>query len=301
MALHELHNGHLRVSVDDLGAQLSSVTDAAGRELLWQGGTAWQRRAPILFPIVGRLPGDQLHHDGRSYRLTQHGFARDEPFAVERTDDSSATFVLDDNESTRKTFPFAFRLEVTFALVGATLEVRHVVSNPGASTLHASLGGHPGFAWPLPGAGGRAEHTLTFEEDEPDDIRRINGDGELIAETFPTPVEGRSLLLDESLFAADAMIFDSLTSRSVAYSAAGAPTITVAFPDFPLLGVWSRSPGEFVCIEPWFGMTSPVGYDGDFADKPGQFALEPGESRPFLYSIAVTDERIGEKRDASVR
>ena len=71
------------------------------------------------------------------------------------------------------------------------------------------------------------------------------------------------------------------------YSAPGAPAITVAFPDFPLLGVWSKVPGEFVCIEPWYGMTTPKGFEGDFSEKPGQFALEPGQSRTLVQSIRV--------------
>ena len=36
--------------------------------------------APVLFPIVGRLRDDTLVHQGRSYRMTQHGFARDRRF-----------------------------------------------------------------------------------------------------------------------------------------------------------------------------------------------------------------------------
>jgi galactose mutarotase-like enzyme len=288
MAIHELHNDHLRVSIDDLGAQLSSVVDPAGQQLLWQGGDAWARRAPVLFPIVGKLPGNELLHDGRRYPLTQHGFARDEPFSVDRTDASSCTFTLVDNERTRELFPFAFRLDIVFTLDGDRLEVRHTVGNPGDSTLHASLGAHPGFAWPLPGAASRADHTLSFPHEESAPIRRIDGDGALLPEALPTPVDGAVLPLADELFAEDALIFDHLVSRSVAYTAPGAPTITVDFLDFPLLGVWSKVPGEFVCIEPWFGMTAPVGFAGDFSRKPGQFALEPGENRAFTYSIRVT-------------
>jgi galactose mutarotase-like enzyme len=78
-----------------------------------------------------------------------------------------------------------------------------------------------------------------------------------------------------------------LSSRSVRYSAPGAPSITVDYPDFPLLGVWSKAPGEFVCIEPWFGMTAPLGFAGEYDSKPGQFVLEPGQERTFAHSITV--------------
>jgi galactose mutarotase-like enzyme len=288
VSFYELASDSLKITVNDLGAELSSVRDRHGRELLWQGGEAWARRAPILFPIVGRLPGNHLVSGGDAYRMTQHGFARDQLFAVERSSDSSCVFTLTDNPETLAQFPFPFRLQVGYTVIGDTVEVATTVTNPGESTLSASLGEHPGFQWPLPGAASRDGHTLEFAVDELAPIRRIDAGGLLDPEPFPTPVVGSTLALDESLFAEDAIIFDLLNSRSVRYTAPGAPTITLAFPDFPLLGVWTNPPGRYVCIEPWFGMTSPADFDGDFREKPGQFALKAGESRVFHYSIAVT-------------
>jgi galactose mutarotase-like enzyme len=288
VSFYELASDELKISVNDLGAELSSVRDREGRELLWQGGEAWARRAPILFPIVGRLPGNQLLSDGESFRMTQHGFARDQPFAVEQSSESSCVFTLADNPETRAQFPFPFRLQVRYSVIGGTVEVQTTVTNPGESMLSASLGEHPGFQWPLPGADSRDDHTIEFAVDEPAPIRRIDADGLLVPEPFPTPVVGNTLALDDSLFTDDAVIFDRLDSRSVRYTAPGAPTITLEFPDFPLLGVWTNPPGRYVCIEPWFGMTSPASFDGDFREKPGQFALTAGESRAFVYKIVVT-------------
>ncbi|WP_349897937.1 aldose 1-epimerase family protein [Parafrigoribacterium soli] len=286
MAFYELENDLLGVSVNELGAELSSLRDSEGRELLWQGGEAWGRRAPVLFPIVGRLPDDRLTVDGQQYTMTQHGFARDLPFTVERPHDASLTFTLVDDERTREQFPFPFVLQLRYSLSGSTLRVSYRLENPGEATLHASLGAHPGFRWPLPGAESRNSHTIEFERDEPAPIRRLVG-GLLLPQDFSTPVAGNTLALQESLFDADAVIFDRVESRSVRYTAPGAPVITVSFPDFPILGVWSKAPGEFVCIEPWFGMTSPIGFDADFSQKPGQLALEPGESRELTLEISL--------------
>ena len=81
MDRHVLSNGTLSATIKADGAELCSLRDAAGEEMLWQAGPAWPRHAPVLFPIVGRLKDDRLRHQGRSYRLTQHGFARDRRFA----------------------------------------------------------------------------------------------------------------------------------------------------------------------------------------------------------------------------
>jgi galactose mutarotase-like enzyme len=287
MALYDLASDALSISINEIGAELSSLRDRAGRELLWQGGPAWKRRAPVLFPIVGRLPGNRLVTGGRTYTMTQHGFARDRVFEAERVGESSLLFTLVDNDETRQQFPFPFRLQLRFSLIGGTLTAEYQLDNPGESVLHASLGTHPGFSWPLPGAESRAGHSIEFEREEPAPVRRISKKGLLLPEPVPTPVEHRVLKLNDELFADDAIIFDRLDSRSVRYSAPGAPAITVAFPDFPLLGVWSKAPGEFVCIEPWYGMTTPKGFEGDFSEKPGQLALEPGQSRTLVQSITV--------------
>lgn len=290
MAIVELGNQHLTLRINSKGAEMASLgLNAPGRgdrELLWQGGAAWPRRAPVLFPIIGRMPGDELTHREVAYPITQHGFARDLEFLFDRISDTEVEFTLDDSPATRLHFPFSFRLEVRFELVDATVRVTQTVSNPGYEPFAASLGAHPGFVWPLPGAAGKGQHVIEFELPEAAPIRRLE-QGLLAVDSFPNPVIDRTLKLDESLFDADAVIFDQLSSRSVRYSAPGTPSITVEFPDFPILGLWSKAPGEFVCIEPWFGMTAASDFSGEYDKKPHQFVLGPSESREFTYGVMI--------------
>ena len=286
MTVRTLDNGTIGVSIDDAGAELSSLRDQFGRELLWQGQSVWTRRAPILFPIVGQLPGGILTHDGQDYPIGQHGFARDERFEASSQTGTSVLFTLVDSAETRVHFPFGFRLQVRYSLAHATVTVQTTVTNTGQTPFSASLGEHPGFAWPLVAGIARDAHTIEFAQAESLPIRRIVH-GLLVAESQPTPVEGRILPLTESLFENDAIIFDRLTSRSVRYTAPGAPVLTLAFDDFPQLGLWSKAPGQFVCIEPWFGMTAPQGFAGEYSEKPHQFTLLPLESRDFTYSITI--------------
>lgn len=289
MAFTTLDNGIICVAINPIGAELSSLRDAHGKEYLWQGGVEWPRRAPVLFPIVGRMPGDLLEHDGRSYPIGQHGFARDQEFEILTVSATAAVLSLKENNETLAQFPFPFRLDIQFSLEGERLGVLTTVSNTGTKSFSASLGEHPGFIWPLSGGIPRSAHTLTFSQDESAPIRRIV-DGLLLPDPQPTPVLGRTLPLEEGLFAADAIIFDRLQSHSVHYSAPDAPSITVDFADFPTLGVWSKVPAEFLCIEPWFGTTAPVGFAGEYSEKPGQFSLKPGEVRSFAHGITVSQD-----------
>jgi len=287
MAITTLHNHRLRVAINSLGAEVSSLRDAEEKEYLWQGGKEWSRRAPVLFPIVGRMPEDELEHHGKKYPIGQHGFARDQEFEALAVSATEAVFSLKASEATLAQFPFPFALDIHFSLDGERLGILTTVANTGTEAFSASLGEHPGFIWPLAQGVRRSDHTLEFLHDESAPIRRIAG-GLLLAEPQLTPVVGSTLNLDEKLFDADAVIFDRLKSRSVRYSAPGAPSITVDFADFPVLGVWSKTPGEFLCIEPWFGTTAPVGFAGEYSDKPGQFTLQPGDVLSFAYGIAVS-------------
>jgi galactose mutarotase-like enzyme len=286
MVLHTIDSGSLRITIEEVGAELSSLVDRAGRELLWQGRSVWKRRAPILFPIIGQMPGGILRYEGVSYPIAQHGFARDQNFEASDADGRSILFTLVDSPETREKFPFRFRLAVLYSVSDATLTVTTTVTNTDSVPFSASLGEHPAFVWPLVEGIPREAHVIAFAKPEPAPVRRIV-DGLALVESQPTPVVGDILTLDESLFVADAVIFDQLASRSVRYSAPGAPCIIVSFPDFPILGVWSKAPGEFVCIEPWFGMTAAHGFSGEYSEKPHQFVLEPGGSRQFTYSVTI--------------
>ena len=278
--------GALQATVKAAGAELCSLRDAAGRELLWQAGPAWPRHAPVLFPIVGRLTDDRLRHGDASFHMGQHGFARDQDFAWMTHDAASCRLALTDSAATRAMYPFAFRLELAYAIAGDTLHINYVLTNPATTPLPASLGAHPAFAWPLAPGIPKEAHRIIFAADEPDPIVQLTG-GLLQTTTTPTPVHGRTLALSEPLFANDALIFRSLHSTALVYEAPGGPRLTIGWEGFPQLGLWSRPPADFVCIEPWHGYASPTGFDGDFFDKPGLMHLDPGETRVMRISIKV--------------
>jgi len=277
----------LTARVDPLGAQLSELRDAQGRQLLWQGDPAvWASRAPILFPIVGELSGGMYEHDGRRYRLPRHGFARTRKFAVMTVTPRSVLMRLQSDDATLDVYPFPFSLDVSFAIDGATLTVIASVRNTGTEEMPVSLGLHPGFAWPLPFGMARGEHALEFETGEPAPIRRLDAQGLLLPHSRPTPVQGRRLPLDDALFKDDALIFDRLRSRWVNYGAPGGPKLQVGFPDASHLGVWTRPGAGFLCIEPWQGVADPAGPPGELRGKPGIVRLAPGE--PHALHMTVT-------------
>ena len=100
--------------------------------------------------------------------------------------------------------------------------------------MPASLGYHPGFRWPLPYGQPRAEHFIEFETDESKNIRRLDASGMLTPDRHPSPVVGRRLALDDSLFRDDVVIFDEIHSHSVTYGASGFTIASISFWPLPI-------------------------------------------------------------------
>ncbi len=274
--------------INPLGAQLHALRDGDDRDLLWDGDPAiWTGRAPILFPIVGMLVEGRYRLGGTVYPMPKHGFARHSLFQVVAQTPTSATFRLSASNETRAVYPFEFALDLTFAVDGAALSVTASVQNHGEASMPASFGFHPALRWPLPYGEARGDHGLTFPQDEPAPIRRIDAEGVVVPQTYPTPVDGSHLTLKDSLFEDDAIIFDQLKSGSVIYGAPSGPRLDFAFPDTPYLGVWTKPGAPYICIEPWHGIADPQGFHGDFREKPGVFKVAPGEARLITLSISL--------------
>jgi galactose mutarotase-like enzyme len=284
--LHRFAGHGIAAAVNADGAELCTLRDGDGRDYLWSAEPVWPRHAPVLFPIVGRLRDDTLIHRGRSYHMTQHGFARDRRFDwVERSATGCRLSLVDDEQS-RAIYPFRFQFEVAYAAAGATLAVTYTVTNTGHEVLPASMGAHPALRWPLEPGTPKAAYALTFDVEEDGPLRGVV-DGLLTAPDRPSPIVGQHLALREELFAADALILPHPSSRSVRYGATDGPAVTVAWDGFEQLGLWSRAGGDFLCIEPWHGMASPAGFAGEFVEKPWRMLIPPGENRTASYRITL--------------
>ncbi len=241
----------------------------------------------MLFPIVGRLRDDTLVHEGKQYRLTQHGFARDRRFTWLERSETRCRLALKDDEATHRAYPFAFRFEVDYRVDDPAIEISFQITNTGPVELPASWGAHPAFRWPLRDGVPKTAHTLTFEADEMGPLRGVSG-GLLTSKGRLSPICGRDLALTPSLFADDALIMEHPASRWVRFAAPGAGSITVSWTGFSQLGLWARPDADFLCIEPWQGMASPADFSGEFATKPWLMHILPGQSACSNYRIEIS-------------
>ena len=259
----------LKAEINPFGAELWRLQDAQGRDLLWDGDPAWWTgRAPLLFPVIGRLPEDQFTHAGQAFDLPKHGFARRRAFAVVDRFPDRARFRLRSDAATQQAYPFDFVLEVAFEIDGPELRTAANIRNLGAGPMPATFGFHPAFRWPLPDAGERSAHQITFPEDEAGPLRRLGAGGLLDPARRPTPVAGRRLPLRDAWFEEDALIFERPASRSVRYAGEGGPALTLAWSGLPHLGVWTKPGAPFICIEPWRDLPAEAGAPAALIDRP---------------------------------
>ena len=244
-------------------------------ELLWMGEhKVWNKISPILFPVIGAIR-DGARIGGRQYPLPFHGFATGLTFQVEAARDEFVRLSVGDSEATRALYPFAFGLALEYALTEASLTMAIEVKNAGAQPMPYACGLHPGFRWPFAGAS-REGAFVRFEQEELPDVPVIAPGGFFSGNVRRVPLAGKILPIDDALFANDAACFLQARSRSLSFVAANGASITMDFPSFAHVALWTRPGAPFLCLEPWTGYGDPVGFAGELKIKPSMLSLEPG-------------------------
>lgn len=149
-SIHRLSLGQIEAQIATMGAECISLKKN-GLEFLWQANPkVWGRHAPVLFPIVGKLKDNQYSHNGKTYTMGQHGFARDRDFELIEKTEQELTMVLKADELSKKVYPFDFELSIKYRLTDNGMHVTYNVRNPSENeNLLFSIGAHPGFTCPL--------------------------------------------------------------------------------------------------------------------------------------------------------
>ncbi|MBO4309005.1 MAG: aldose 1-epimerase family protein [Clostridia bacterium] len=288
--IYKIKKGGLSIQVKDVGAELLSVM-RNGCEFLWQGDPVyWADRAPVLFPICGRLYGGHYTYRGTTYEIPSNGFAQFETFRLSERKDDRVTLVLDSNENTRSCYPFDFCLSITYRLTERMLEVACHVENRGAETLLFAFGAHPGFRVPLAAGTEFSDYSLVFPAASDLHLLNFTDTGFDTGTQTPYPLkDGKQLSLRHSLFDIDSLFFEGSGGVVTLCSEKTGHRLSVHYPDFPYLGIWHapRTQAPYLCIEPWAGLPSINGKIDDFEEKKPMFHLAANETKTLFYAIEV--------------
>lgn len=254
------------------GAELRALR-LGGRDLLWSGDARlWGEISPILFPVIGRLPEERLIARGREHVMPLHGFARSSLFDCREAGDAQCTFLLEDTDETRSIYPYAFALQLAYAISEAGLVITASVHNRDSVPMPFNFGLHPGFRLT-----GKA--SIRFPDDSALDAHR-GVSSRLGPRLPPLTLENGALPVDPERFPGGALMLPAPASRSVVLDQGDdAPRIAVSFPDLTPLALWTADPSAFICIEPWLHLPQHEHASSQAFDRlPGFTHLPPGES-----------------------
>lgn len=280
----------LEIKTKAKGAELTSIK-LNGKEKLHQGNNVldengkpfWGRHAPVLFPIVGQIKNNQTIINGKTYEMTQHGFARDCDFEQLEKTETKHTYLLKSNEETLKKYPFEFELYITYTVEENTLITEYTVINKDNKEMIFGLGGHPAFVCDY----SLEEYELQFNQNE-DKIEFMQLENGLLSNTpIHSLIGNNSIKLTKNIFDNDAIIMKNINSNKVILknTKTHEDILEFDFTGFPYLAIWSKKGAPFVCIEPWFNTTDKVDSDGIFEHKENILKLQPNEKFECKYKV----------------
>lgn len=289
MALHTLQSGELRVTIADAGAELMDIEEIlTGKKYLWHGDAAyWGRRSPVLFPIVGSLKNKEYKYNGKIFPMSQHGFARDMEFTMTEHTVDTIWFELKADAETKKKYPFQFRLEIGYQLLGRELKVMWKVTNEDKKTMFFSIGGHPAFLCPIDGQGKQTDYYLLFDQKKDLTYGKLSKNGLIESQSNVLQTKEGIMPIDAHLFDDDALVVEGGQAHEVSLAGPDRkPYLTVRF-DAPLFGLWSpaKKHAPFICIEPWYGRCDKEEFEGMLADREYGNELRPGKVFQADYTI----------------
>lgn len=281
----KIKNEFLTVTINSVGAEITSIKDADDKEYLHQPDMIfWNRQAPILFPVCGDLVNKELPIDGKMYRIPAHGFVMNAQYNPMECNEELAVFSYVSNEETKKLYPYDFELIITFKLMGRSLDVSYEVINDSDGDMYFSIGAHEGYDC----IEGIDNYEIHFEKEESgnyyvyetDEIPQKymqNENGHMVMKLHP------DLFKDSITVSIDKpkSNFVSLVNKETGKK------IQVEFEDFDNLYVWSTENSQFVCIEPWCGAPYKGKQISDIKEKPSIHRIEKGGQFECHHAITI--------------
>ena len=282
-----IKNQYLSATISSMGAELRTLIDKDGVNRLHNpSNDTWNRVSPILFPQISRMPNSVYSVEGEMYKMTTHGFIRDNELELVNHNDTEITFMYKTNENTLKMYPYDFIFYVSYKLVDNTLEVHFKVENPSNKVLRYMLGGHPGFKVPLYDNEDFTDYSILFNKKET--CRRMAVVDGWLSDHYDDYMVDRDIInLHHYLFCDDALIFRDLRSSYVdLVSKKHDKKIRFHFSDFEILAIWSKTKLDvnLLCLEPWNGVQHNFVIDHE---EMGVFEIKPHGFDYFSYKIEV--------------
>lgn len=234
----------------------------------------WGNHATVMGYYLHRLKNGVTRYRGQELKDGNHGFMRRKRLPAPRVEENALVYLVERPLFSVHEYPLDVALTLTYALEedGSWRTTFAFENREPELDAHVSFGLHPGFAVAdldqarilLPA--GEYRHHLApgdFLSGEMRDVLHRGGEAEFPKETLP----GSYLIELPAIGEKWAALEDP----------AGGRRLTLDLAQCPYLTLWSDGRGEFVCLEPCWGL--PDHHEQrPFEDKLGIQTIAPGHT-----------------------
>lgn len=294
--IYTIKNNEIKISVDSVGAELKSITGLKkNTEFLWNSNPKyWHSSSPILFPIIGELWNGETIINNKKYFMKRHGVLRDTEFQLIKKDKNKLIFQYRYNEETLKEYPFKFIFQVIYEIKNCKLNIHLKVENIDKINMKFNIGTHPAFMCPINKNYNIEDYKLVFNEKENFEISHLDKNGYYPLSKEKLTSKTNVINLSKDKFINGAVILDNLKSDSVILKSDKADEkIKINFKNFTNIALWrSMRDAPFICIEPWYGHSDYIEFNGNFNEKENLISVKSGNEFKCMYSIEILEEDI---------
>lgn len=287
----KISNKYLELTVSSHGAEKQSIiSKETNISYLRDVDKYWNRKAPLLFPIVGKLRDLKTFINNKEYSMNQHGFIRDQEFELYSQTETELVLVNKFNEETLKKYPFEYQVFVKYTLVEKSVYTEFIVKNLDYQVIPFNYGGHPGFKLPLYENETFEDYSVKFEKEENFNAPTVDmTTGTLNFKDTISYKNINEINLNYKYFEIDAIVIPEVKSQSVKLVNKDNKGVKFDFLGFPSLAIWTKPNAPFVCLEPWIGYADHSDSNYQFIEKDNMQFLNPGETFSATYVITVLE------------
>ncbi|MGV3466554.1 MAG: aldose epimerase [Heyndrickxia sp.] len=221
---------------------------------------------PILFPISGQLHNGEYELNGKTYKMKNHGFARNMPWEVvdiATEGELSITLRLVSNEETRNSYPYDFEVLYKYILNKNTLIIEQQYKNLSSEDMPFYAGFHPYFK--------TSQKSFSLVSDAKTYLDYNNNQEKPYTGIIDLTDKKESLLLLDPVEPKVQFELQEVNKK-----------VTLEYgKEFKYVVCWTEQGKEFVCVEPWMAKTFEMN------QKEELVYLKPDELLSTFFQIKV--------------
>jgi len=252
-----------------------------------KGKVYWERRYPVLFPMVGKCKKNQTIINGKAYEMQIDGFVKDIEFEPVTKLDNFHSYIYKTDKKLIDKFPYEFSLIVTYRTDANKLTTIYKIINDGDVDMPFCIGSKPAFKIDLEELE-KENYYLEFEEEE-DKIHFLYLVDGLVGIEYAKNImiDKKTILLNTETFKNDAIIMKGLKSKKITLKNKNndKPILSLYYEGFPYLAIWSKPKAPFITIAPWMSTPDSINGSGVFRQKNDILLLSPKKEFECKFTV----------------